>query len=233
MSLPLTGERTVPGLAHENYWLRRHEVAYRSAAASCRGARVLDAGAGEGYGAAAIRAAGAREVVALDYDAAAIAHVRDTYGLPAVRANLVALPFNAEAFDLVISLQTIEHVWDQPLFAAECARVLAPAGRLLISTPNRLTFPPGNVFHTRELDSAELIALVTAAGLRIESVLGVHHGPRLQAYGDIVGAQLATNPNGWSGELAALVASVTVDDFVVSADSIETCLDLYLVAAHT
>ncbi|MDN5919921.1 MAG: SAM-dependent methyltransferase, partial [Pseudonocardia sp.] len=24
--LPLTGERTVPGIAEENYWFRRHEV---------------------------------------------------------------------------------------------------------------------------------------------------------------------------------------------------------------
>lgn len=26
--LPLTGERTIPGLAEENYWFRRHEVVY-------------------------------------------------------------------------------------------------------------------------------------------------------------------------------------------------------------
>ncbi len=53
MVLPLTGERTVPGLPPENYWLRRHEVAYLAAAAHCAGRTVLDAGAGEGYGAAA------------------------------------------------------------------------------------------------------------------------------------------------------------------------------------
>ena len=29
--LPLTGERTVPGVPEENYWFRRHEVAYRFA----------------------------------------------------------------------------------------------------------------------------------------------------------------------------------------------------------
>ncbi|HEY9264210.1 MAG TPA: SAM-dependent methyltransferase, partial [Mycobacterium sp.] len=27
--MALTGERTVPGLAEENYWFRRHEVVYR------------------------------------------------------------------------------------------------------------------------------------------------------------------------------------------------------------
>ncbi|MPY85990.1 MAG: SAM-dependent methyltransferase, partial [Actinophytocola sp.] len=25
-----TGERTVPGVRHENYWFRRHEAAYRA-----------------------------------------------------------------------------------------------------------------------------------------------------------------------------------------------------------
>ena len=33
---PLTGERTVPGLAEENYWFRRHEVVYERLAASAR-----------------------------------------------------------------------------------------------------------------------------------------------------------------------------------------------------
>jgi hypothetical protein len=31
-SLPLTGERTVPGVAAENYWYRRHEAAYLAVA---------------------------------------------------------------------------------------------------------------------------------------------------------------------------------------------------------
>ncbi|MCW2656422.1 MAG: class SAM-dependent methyltransferase, partial [Jatrophihabitans sp.] len=30
-TLPLTGERTVPGIAAENYWVRRHEAAYEFA----------------------------------------------------------------------------------------------------------------------------------------------------------------------------------------------------------
>ena len=50
-SLPLTGERTVPGIAEENYWFRRHEVVYRALLSHCAGRDVLEAGAGEGYGA--------------------------------------------------------------------------------------------------------------------------------------------------------------------------------------
>ena len=60
--LALTGERTVPGIARENYWFRRHLVVYEALAPRCRGV-VLEAGCGEGYGAdllAARRAPGAR-----------------------------------------------------------------------------------------------------------------------------------------------------------------------------
>ena len=43
--------------------------------------------------------------------------------------------------------------------------MLRPGGRLLVTTPNRLTFSPGrdtplNPFHTRELAPAELAELV-------------------------------------------------------------------------
>jgi SAM-dependent methyltransferase len=231
--LPLTGERTVPGPTSENYWLRRHQVAYRAAARLCGGRRVLDAGAGEGYGAAAIRTAGARTTVALDYDAAATAHAHAAYGLPTVRANLVELPFADAVFDIVVGLQVVEHVWDQQRFVAECARVLTPTGRLVVSTPNRLTFPPGNPFHSRELDAAELASLIASAGLRVATLLGVRHGTRLARHGDIVGDQLAVEPQDWPAGLAALVASVSADDFDLSPDDLDTCLDLYVVASRT
>ena len=159
--LPLTGERTVPGLAVENYWFRRHEVVYRHCADICAGQDVLEAGCGEGYG-ADLLAASATRVLALDYDAATVAHVRARY--PAVevaQGNLVALPLPDASVDVVVNFQVIEHLWDQPQFITECLRVLRPAGRLLISTPNRITFTPGsdtplNPFHTRELNAAEL-----------------------------------------------------------------------------
>jgi len=46
--LALTGERTVPGIARENYWFRRHLVVYEALAPRCRGV-VLEAGCGTGY----------------------------------------------------------------------------------------------------------------------------------------------------------------------------------------
>ena len=42
-ALTLTGERTLPGIWHENYWFRRHEGAYRWLSGRASGV-VLEAG---------------------------------------------------------------------------------------------------------------------------------------------------------------------------------------------
>ena len=230
--LPITGERTVPGVWHENYWFRRHEAVYVPIATEVAGAVVLEAGCGEGYG-ARLLADRARRVVAVDYDADAIGHVGRTYpGLPVVRGNLVALSFAANSYDVVVSLQTLEHLWDQDTFLAECRRVLRPDGPLILSTPNRLTFPPDNPFHYKELSPAELRRLVGRHG-RLASLHGVRHGPGLldweRRHGSIVDAQLAATPDRWSTALAERVGAVGVDDLVIAADEVETSLDLVAV----
>ncbi|MEQ3548872.1 methyltransferase domain-containing protein [Pseudonocardia nematodicida] len=242
-SLPLTGERTVPGLAHENYWFRRHEVVYTALAGECAGAVVLEAGCGEGYG-ADLLATSARRVLALDYDAPTVAHVAARYPRVAVaRANLVALPVPDAAVDVVVSLQVIEHLWEQERFLRECRRVLRPGGRLLVSTPNRITFSPGrdtplNPFHTRELDAGELAGLVRDAGFDDVAVRGLHHGPRLRAmddrHGGLIEAQTALALSGapWPSALAADVAAVRSDDFVLHDRDPDASLDLLVTATR-
>ena len=234
--LPLTGERTLPGIWHENYWFRRHEAAYRWVVRTVdvRRTVVLEAGAGEGYGGALLAGSGAARVAALDLDAAALRHAGATYpALAPVRANLVALPVRDGSVDVLVGAQTVEHLWDQPRFAAECARVLRPGGRLVLTTPNRATFPPGNVFHSRELDAAELVDLIAPA-FRLDVLCGLHHGPRLVAadarHDDLVRAQLAAAYDAWDERLRATVRSVTAEDFVVRGA--EGCLDLLLVATR-
>jgi len=261
VELTLTGERTLPGIAAENYWFRRHEAAYRGVLPWLAGADVLEAGAGEGYG-ADLLAGTARRVVALDHDDDAVRHLARTYGqggggpagaggrVTAVRGNLVAMPFRAGAFDAVVSLQVVEHLWDQPGFVAECARVLRPAGTLVVSTPNRLTFspghspgdPPANLFHSRELDARELADLL-APRFRLARLLGLHPGRRLRRldrrHAGLVAAQLAAPPAVWHPALRLDVASVRADDFVLRAagrdggsDDVDRSLDLVAVAVR-
>jgi SAM-dependent methyltransferase len=233
--MPITGERTVPGIAHENYWFRRHEVVYEYVVELLApGSRVLEAGCGEGYGAELLRRA-RHEVVALDYDGFATGHVRTAYPeIPVVRANLVAMPFTTGVFDAVVSLQTVEHLWDQPEFVAESRRVVRPGGLLVISTPNRLTFPPGNLYHASELDPTELRDLLTHRG-QPPRLLGLHHGSRISEWesrhGSIVTAQLGGDPREWPVALTDIVTSLQTADFVLRDQQLETALDLVAVTA--
>jgi SAM-dependent methyltransferase len=243
-SLPLTGERTVPGIPEENYWFRRHEAVYAALVPQCSGATVLEAGCGEGYG-ADLLAGVADRVLGLDHDALTAAHVARRYPRVGVaRANLVALPVPDARLDAVVSLQVVEHLWDQGLFLRECRRVLRPGGRIMVSTPNRLTFSPGrdtplNPFHTRELSPDELAGLVCAAGFTDVELLGLHHGPRLRALdarhgGSLVDAQVAVALAGgaWPADLLADVASVRVDDFLLTPDDLDASLDLLVTASR-
>lgn len=229
----ITGERTVPGIWHENYWFRRHEVVYELVAGLVGGLEVLEAGCGEGYGADLLRRHAAR-VHALDYDEYAVDHVRRAYpDVSVVRGNLVALPWADASHDAVVSLQTVEHLWDQDAFVEECFRVARPGGRVVVSTPNTLTFPPGNIYHPRELTPDELVDLVRRHG-DVEIVLGLRHGPRLAAWeevhGSLVDAQIAGPPGSWSSEVAATVEAVTTDDFELVPEDLATSLDVVAVA---
>jgi 2-polyprenyl-3-methyl-5-hydroxy-6-metoxy-1,4-benzoquinol methylase len=235
-TLPLTGERTAPGIWHETYWFARHEFAYHWVASlgAGRGGRVLDAGCGEGYGADLLRRTLGATVHGLDYDLPTLGHVRRSYPrIACLQGNLVRQALADSSYDLVVSSQTVEHLWDQPAFVAECARVVRPGGTVVVTTPNRLTFPPGNCYHTRELTAAELVELI-AAELDVHLVAGVRHGPRITAweasYGSCVDAQLTAEPAAWPRQLVDLVRGTSYDDFVITADDLDTSLDLVVVA---
>ncbi len=246
-ALTLTGERTIPDLDIENYWFRRHQVVYQRLAPRCAGRDVLEAGCGEGYGADLI-AGVARRVVAVDYDAAAVAHVAGRYpGVEVMQANLAELPLPDASVDVVVNFQVIEHLWDQAQFVNECARVLRPSGLLMVSTPNRITFSPGrdtpiNPFHTRELNADELSGLLLDGGFSDVSISGLFHGARLREMdarhgGSIIDAQItrAVADAPWPPALAADVAAVTTDDFdLVDAGDrdIDESLDLIAIAVR-
>ena len=245
--LALTGERTVPGIPAENYWFRRHEVAYEYILRRCAGRDVLEAGSGEGYGASMIAQA-ARSVTCVDYDEQAVAHTRRAYPeLTVHQGNLIDLPIDDNSVDTIVNFQVVEHLWDQSEFVRECHRVLRGSGELFMSTPNRITFSPGrdtplNPFHTRELSASDLTELLSDDGFDIVAMLGVYHGARLQELdakwgGSIIDAQidraLAGEP--WPDELVDDVAGITVADFDIrrSTDAdIDASLDLLAVAAR-
>ena len=239
--LPLTGERTAPGVPEENYWFQRHVIAYDFVARYVRGARVLDAGCGEGYGADRLTAVAA-EVTGVDLEEPVIRRAASRY--PRAHfdaANLVSLPYADGAFDAVVSLQVIEHLHSPQEFLAECARVLAPGGVLVISTPNRLTFSPDgmrNPFHTFEFAPDELRATIAQQFSSIE-LAGTFHGARVRLLEMILRKpfpeRLIEQPvPEWPGWLRVTVERARPSDFAIRWESrsggLDRSLDLIAIA---
>lgn len=232
VTIPATGERTVPGLPREEYWFARHEAAYAWIAARRPAEHriVVDAGAGEGYGTSMLAPA-----IAVEYDGDVCRHLRARYPqVPAVQANLAALPLRTASVDAIVSLQVIEHLWDLPGFLGDCRRALRPGGEIIVTTPQRLTFSPGlgrgekpiNPFHVEEFDAEQVDAALSDAGFLDIEMRGIHHGARIGAWevtnGPIVAAQIAAAVNdSWTQSLSDFVGSVDRLDFTVDASPLE------------
>lgn len=90
----------------------------------------LDVGCGTGQSAVALRAIAAR-VTATDVSSAMLAAAPRVDGITYVQAPAEALPFAAAAFSL-ITVSMAFHWFDRPRFLAEAARLLAPAGWLVL-----------------------------------------------------------------------------------------------------
>lgn len=110
---------------------RRILDAVRSFAASLPpNSRVLDAGAGEGAYKAHFSA---HRYTGLDL--AIGDHLWD-YSQLDVLGDLARLPFPDSSFDAALNIVTLEHVPDPLAVVSELARVLRPAGRLLLIVPH-------------------------------------------------------------------------------------------------
>lgn len=172
MQLAATGERLVPSLQHGQLVHAEHLARYKLAAELAESRRVLDAACGEGYGTDLIAAAGARSATGVDLDERTIAHARALY--PAaefVPGDVRQLPFDAGAFDLVVSFETIEHVRDPERALDELRRVTDPDGLLLISTPNKHQYLAENQFHEREFFREEFLELLSTRFSKVEPLL--------------------------------------------------------------
>jgi 2-polyprenyl-6-hydroxyphenyl methylase / 3-demethylubiquinone-9 3-methyltransferase len=95
-------------------------------------------------------------------------------------------------FDVVTSMEVIEHVTDPTAFVAELARHLKPDGLLLLSTPNRTAasrlllveaaerlgqVPRGTHDWDQFLTPEELTALLADAGLEVVEMQGIAFSP--------------------------------------------------------
>jgi O-antigen biosynthesis protein len=130
---------------------------YHWAAEAVAGGRVLDAGCGAGWG-TAVLAERAREAVGVDLSPAALAEAREAHGERArfEEGDLRRLPCDDGEFDHVVCFEALAQAGETERVLDELRRVLRPGGMLLVSSPNRGAYPPGNPLHRAEIESAEL-----------------------------------------------------------------------------
>jgi 2-polyprenyl-3-methyl-5-hydroxy-6-metoxy-1,4-benzoquinol methylase len=107
-----------------------------------RGKRVLEIGCGRGVFARHLAEQGAN-LVAADFSPAAVSYARrrlENHDAEVLVADVAAIPFPDESFDVVVSQETLEHIPDPRKGLAELVRVTKVGGTLIVTTPNYLNF---------------------------------------------------------------------------------------------
>lgn len=154
----MSDERIIPGTEAWRAYGQSHVQRYALAARYATGKRVLDIACGVGYGSRMLRDLGASHVVGVDADPSSIDYGVTTYardGLRLIAADANVWDGEGGRFDLVVSLETIEHLPDPAHFVAKLRGHAMPGAILVISAPNRLQGtganpPVCNPFHLHE-----------------------------------------------------------------------------------
>lgn len=151
-----TGEMLIPEKARGSTIYAEHYARYLFAAQFVKGRIVLDVASGAGYGTKLLADRGAKSVYGIDISNEAIKYAKKTYGgknVTFIRGDAYAVPLGDHAVDMVVSLETIEHLSDPKKFLKEAKRVLKPQGILIVSTPNAPVYNKisKNPFHLTEL----------------------------------------------------------------------------------
>jgi ubiquinone/menaquinone biosynthesis C-methylase UbiE len=138
-----------------------HRLRYKFISEFLTTEKVLDIACGSGYGSYYLSLNNDLQVTGVDLSSDSISKAKENYqeaNLKFQVANALSLPFEDNSFDIVVSLETIEHfnVSDQKLYLAELKRVLTPVGKLWLSTPNAKASKHKNPWHLKELDHDEL-----------------------------------------------------------------------------
>lgn len=171
-----------------------HWGADRAARRPLEGKSALDMGCGAGLLAEPLARLGARVtgVDAAIENVAVARHHAEGQGLAIDYRQGGVEALVGERFDLVTSMEVIEHVTDPGAFIAGLAAVLAPGGLMILSTPNRTPLsrlamitvgeglgmvPKGTHDWSKFLTPDELTALVEKAGLKVVDVRGLGFSP--------------------------------------------------------
>lgn len=148
---------------------------------SWKGKTVLDVGCGTGLLCHEIAKRGAKRVIGIDFAEGAIEVARRTHQHPALEYRVEDLKKHRGAYDVIVSLGTLEHM-DRPFIALKrMIKFLKPGGSLILTCPN-WTNPRGYILQT----------IWQLFGIRI-TMADIHHLTPIefQRWGKQLGLRLA------------------------------------------
>ncbi len=119
-----------------HWWYRgRRDVLARVIAALDlpRPARILDAGCGSGRNMVDLVPLGT--VTGVELSATSVRLARERNVGEVIEGSVLETPFDADSFDLAVSLDVIEHLEDDLAALRELRRVVSPGGALLVTVP--------------------------------------------------------------------------------------------------
>ena len=181
-------------LAYIRSAIDRHWADAGAARKPLAGRSAIDVGCGAGLLTEPLARLGAKVTgldAAAENVAAASAHA-EAVGLEIDYRNADIETLERETFDLVTSMEVIEHVTDPAAFVAALERALAPGGLMLLSTPNRTAMsrimlveaaerlgqvPRGTHDWHKFLTPEELTEHLHAAGLTVTDTRGIAWDP--------------------------------------------------------
>ena len=228
---------------------QRHVAAYALCEPHLPPGRVADVGCGVGH---SYELLAPRVTVGIDVDSSVLeGQDRET-----VAADMRNLPYPDDSFDCAIAVHSIEHVPDPDRALAELRRITVAGGPSVVVTPNRLTFArPDEIidpYHYVELAPEELRRLCEGV-FGLVDLLGIFGSGRYRA---LVAAEhakldrlLALDPlrlrrlvprrarqrlydrrlSRERAEPDRAAAEITTADFSLSAEGVDSALDLIAV----
>ncbi|MEC7863674.1 MAG: methyltransferase domain-containing protein [Bacteroidota bacterium] len=181
MGILQTAERSTRLDPSENVVFQRHLIAYKEAAKIIRGT-VLEIGSGEGYGIMEL-ASIADKFIAVDKYAPDIPQdFKGKNNITFIQSEVPPLQkIDNESVDFVVTFQVIEHIQNDDFFLREIERVLKPAGKLIMTTPNLLMSLTRSPWHTREYTPKQMSDIMKSVFLNVE-LKGVFGNEKVMEY---------------------------------------------------
>jgi 2-polyprenyl-6-hydroxyphenyl methylase / 3-demethylubiquinone-9 3-methyltransferase len=183
-----------------------------TARAPLEGLRILDVGCGGGLVSEPLARLGAH-VTGIDAGDANIKaamvhadshHVDVDYRIGTVEGLIAA---GEPLYDIVLTLEVVEHVADPARFLADCAKLVRPGGLMLVATINRTAkafalaivgaehvlrwLPVGTHEWSKFVTPEEARAAIVGAGLAAEPAIGVSYAPLSDRWS--IGSDTAVN----------------------------------------